>query len=70
MSARKAFALREGLNLAFRADFFDTFNHFNLGTPSATIADTRDGGTPVPTAGFIFSGSGNRTIQLGLRLEF
>lgn len=58
--------------LQFRADLFDAFNHFNLGgfSQSMTIADTRDGGPPIPSAGRIFSGSGNRTVQLGLRLEF
>lgn len=35
----------------------------------ATIADTRDGGLPVPNASKIFSGSGNRTVQIGFRLS-
>jgi Carboxypeptidase regulatory-like domain len=56
--------------LEFRADFFDAFNHFNLGNPSTTIGDTRDGGSPITTTGKIYGGSGNRTIQLGLRLQF
>ena len=56
--------------LQLRADFFDAFNHFNLSNPSSTIADTRDGGPAIPAAGKIFSGSGNRTIQLGLKFAF
>ena len=70
MSAKKELVVGEHIKLALRADFLDAFDHFNLGAPSATIADTRDGGTPVPTAGLIFTGSGNRTIQIGMRLEF
>lgn len=70
MSALKDFTVKERMTLELRADFFDAFNHFNLGTPDATIADTRDGGLPVPTAGKIYTGSDNRTIQVGLRLQF
>lgn len=60
----------EAPRLQVRADFLDAFNHFNLSNPSATIADTRDGGPAVPTAGKIFSGSGQRVIQLGLNFNF
>jgi len=74
MSAQKYFRIPirglETPRLQFRADFFDAFNHFNLNNPSATIADTRDGGAAVATAGKIYSGTGNRTIQLGLMFEF
>ena len=45
-------------------------NHMNLDNPAAAIADTRDGGTPNPNAGMITSGTGSRTIQLGLKLLF
>jgi hypothetical protein len=60
----------EAPRLQLRADFFDAFNHFNLGNPSSTIADSRDGGSPIPTAGKIFGGSGNRTIQVGVKFDF
>lgn len=60
----------EGLRLQVRTDWFDAFNHFNLGNPGATIGDTRDGGLPVATAGKIFGGSGSRVIQIALRLIF
>ena len=69
-SAMKAFPLREQLRLQFRADFLNSFNHMNLDNPATAIADTRDGGTPNPNAGMITSGSGTRTIQLGLKLLF
>jgi len=57
--------------LQLRADFFNVFNHFNLGNPSRTIANTRDGGVPNSTAGKIFGGTGNpRIIQVGLKFSF
>ncbi len=59
-----------GTHLQVRTDWFDAFNHFNLGTPGATIGDTRDGGLPVATAGKIFGGSGSRIVQVAMRLIF
>jgi hypothetical protein len=70
LSAHKNFNLLENLRMQFRADFFDALNHFNLSNPNATIADTRDGGLPVATAGKITGGSGSRVIQLGLKFVF
>jgi hypothetical protein len=74
MSAQKYFRIPirglETPRLQLRADFLDAFNHFNLSNPSATIADTRDGGPAVATAGKIYSGSGNRIIQIALRFDF
>jgi hypothetical protein len=70
MSAMKSFALPERVHIQFRADFLNAFNHFNLGQPVATIADTRDGGTPVAHSGQITTGSDQRAIQLGLSLKF
>jgi hypothetical protein len=72
VSLMKMFYFRgeEGLRLQLRTDWFDAFNHFNLGSPGSTIGDTRDGGLPVTTAGKIFGGSGSRIIQLAVRLIF
>jgi len=70
VSAMKSFGLREHLRLQFRADFLDAFNHMNLDNPANTIADTRDGGTPNPTAGVITSGTGSRAVQLAVKLLF
>jgi len=56
--------------MQFRADFFDAFNHFNLGSPYGGIADTRDGGLPVATSGKIYDGWDSRVIQLGLKFVF
>ncbi|HKT10954.1 MAG TPA: carboxypeptidase-like regulatory domain-containing protein [Terriglobia bacterium] len=70
MSLLKNFKITERVGLQFRGDFLDAFNHFNLGNPGSTIADTRDGGTPVASAGKITTGSGNRVIQVGAKLTF
>jgi hypothetical protein len=70
MSGMKSFGLPERLSLDFRADLFDAFNHFNLGQPDATIADSRDNGTPIPTSGRITSGDGSRVVQLSLSLRY
>jgi len=70
ISAQKNFKLTERFHLQFRGDFLDALNHFNLGGPSSTIADTRDGGLPNTTTGKIFGGSGNRIIQVGAKLNF
>ena len=70
IGAQKSFAITELHRVQVRADFLDAFNHFNLGGPSSTIADTRDGGLPNANSGKIFGGSGNRIIQLGLKYRF
>jgi hypothetical protein len=70
LSAHKNFSLTERLRMQFRADFFDAFNHFNLGSPYGGIADTRDGGLPVATSGKIYDGWDSRVIQLGLKFVF
>jgi hypothetical protein len=79
MSFMKTFTLRESLKLQLRTDWFDAFNHMNLGSPDFTMGDTRDGGLAVATFGKIYSQStsytctactGNRVIQMALRLMF
>ena len=70
IGVQKTVAITEHHRVQIRADFLDAFNHFNLGSPSGTIADTRDGGLPNPNAGKIFGGSGNRVIQLGMKYQF
>ena len=70
MSLAKNFGIREGIKLQLKADFLNAFNHFNLSNPSTTIANTRDGGSPIPNAGKITGGSGSRVVQVGARLSF
>jgi hypothetical protein len=70
IGVQKLLAIRGRHRLQLRADFLDAFNHFNLGSPSATIADTSDGGLPNATAGKVFGGSGNLIVQIGLKYMF
>jgi outer membrane receptor protein involved in Fe transport len=69
-SVAKSVPLTEQLNLQFRADFFNLFNHVNLGQPDSCV-DCQDG-----NAGTISSivssqdGSSMRRIQLSARIQF
>jgi hypothetical protein len=54
--------LRENVNLEFRAEFFNLFNHPNFGTPGLTIGTS--------TAGQLTAAASPRDIQLGLKLKF
>jgi hypothetical protein len=63
--------VRDSQRLQLRADLFDAFNHFNPDSGlQTTIADTRDGGAPIPAAGRITSGESSRVIQISLRYIF
>jgi hypothetical protein len=50
------------MRLQFRAEFYNMLNHPNLGAPSTTINSS--------TYGMITTKAGNRTMVMGLRLEF
>jgi hypothetical protein len=75
MSASKAFAIpwREGIQIQFRADAQNVFNHPSFGTPNNTgLGNSVDGaGTPytgtTPITGVTVGG---RNLQLGLRVSF
>jgi hypothetical protein len=55
-----------GINLKFRADFYDVLNHSNFGTPAQPGASS-----DITNANFgQVTASGNRVGQLALRLEF
>jgi hypothetical protein len=61
----------ESHRLQIRADFLDAFNHFNPDSGlQTTIADTKDGGAPIPAAGRVQSGESSRVIQLSLKYIF
>ncbi len=78
MAVIKDTKIREGMNLQFRAEFFNLFNHTNWGLPiaansTANLYTTIVGGNPVrnPNAGKILYDVGNpRQIQLALKLTF
>jgi hypothetical protein len=68
VSLAKKFALTERLDLKFRAEFFNVFNHTNLNTPNPVVYAAATGG-PSPTAGVITStATTSRQIQFGLKL--
>jgi hypothetical protein len=54
--------IKERLRLQYRAEFYNILNHPNLGAPSTSITSS--------TFGLINTKSGNRTMIMGLRLEF
>jgi len=54
--------VRERVNTQFRAEAFNVFNTPQLGSP--------DGSVTSPTFGRILSGTGNRVLQLGVRVTF
>jgi hypothetical protein len=78
MSITKDTKIREGMNLQFRAEFFNLFNHTNWGVPimangTANLYSAFVGGNPIPNvnAGKILYDVGNpRQIQLALKLTF
>ena len=62
MSLFKTFAVRENINLTFRAEFFDAFNQTRFDPPNLDSSS--------PFFGQIQSAEQPRIIQLGLRLQF
>ena len=62
ISLIKHFDLSERVKTEFRAEFFNLFNHPNLGVPNSVIGSS--------TAGHITSAASARDIQLGLKLKF
>ncbi len=61
-SVFRMFPITERVKLQFRAEFFNTMNHANLGNPVAN--------TSAPNAGRIQSASAPRILQFGLRLVY
>ena len=65
--ARK-FSLSERLNLQFRAEIFNLFNHTNFNSPNPVVYAAPTG-EPSPTAGVITStATSSRQVQFGLKL--
>lgn len=62
LSLIKRTQLRENLNLEFRAEALNLFNHPNFNTPGAVIGTS--------TAGQITSAGSPRDIQFGVKLKF
>ena len=66
LAVSKSFGITERANAQFRAEFFNVFNHPQLGNPSSCI-DCSGSGQITDIAGNIAQ---MRNIQLGLRFQF
>jgi len=62
VNIKKAFLLREGMNLEFRAEFFNFFNRTNFGQPGSVLG--------TPNFGIIASHGPARVSQMSLKLVF
>jgi hypothetical protein len=62
MSVAKSFTIREKTHADFRADIFDLFNQKTWSNPTTDLSSNQ--------FGIITNASGNRTMQLGLKLVF
>lgn len=62
LSAFKSFPIVERMNLEFRAEAFNAFNHTNLNAPNSTLTS--------PRFGTISSAPVGRIMQFALRLSF
>ena len=81
ISARRSFRMTEKINLLFRADMFNAFNHPNFANPvntigsglfgisTGTVANSQVGGGAFGLNP-IFNVGGPRAIQLSLKLQF
>ena len=61
--------ITERINLQFRAELFDLFNHANFGNPNLTVGNSSFGtitGTRFPTGDF----GSSRQVQFALKLQF
>lgn len=68
LSLTKLFSFTERLNLQFRTEVFNMFNHTNFNAPNSVVYAAATGG-PSPTAGVITSTTTtSRQIQFGLKL--
>lgn len=68
ISASKKISLSERLNLQFRGEIFNLFNHTNFNAPNPVVYAAATGG-PSPTAGVITStATSSRQVQFGLKL--
>jgi hypothetical protein len=69
LSLLKNTALTEKVGLQFRAEFFNAFNHVNLGPPNSTVFAST--GAISPSAGLISTlATDSRRVQLGLKVIY
>jgi hypothetical protein len=71
MALLKDTLIKEGVNLEFRAEFFNAFNHTQFGPPDGNITDLPGSQNGRPTGfGTILSANPPRIMQLSLKLLF
>ena len=76
LAFRRSFGIYEGLNLQFRAEAFNVFNHPNFGRIDPTLGDTTFGqatGTLASTLGILsplYQMGGARSMQFALKFTF
>jgi hypothetical protein len=59
---KKAFTIKEGMRIEYRAEFFNAFNHTNFGRPGVALG--------APDFGVISTAGPARIVQMGLKLVF
>jgi hypothetical protein len=69
-SASKAFRFRERNSVQFRAEFFNFFNHVNLGAPGLNRLDPANFGRVTSTTQAAGMPGDARVVQFGLKLAF
>jgi hypothetical protein len=68
LALTKKLSLSERLNMQFRSEFFNAFNHTNFNMPNPVVFASATG-RPSPTAGMITTtATTSRQIQFGLKL--
>jgi hypothetical protein len=68
LTLSRIFPIRERIDLQFRAEIFNLFNHVNFNTPNPVVY-TAATGDPSPTAGVVTStATSSRQVQFGLKL--
>ena len=82
VGVQRQFRVTEKVDLRFRAEFFNIFNHPNFGPPDNTLTDALFGHSTQTLASSLGSGGANggfnplyqiggpRSIQLALKLQF
>jgi hypothetical protein len=80
LSVRRSFNLKEGVNLQFKTDIFNIFNHPNFGDPNNRLTQATFGqattmfgrGVAVGGAGLspLYQIGGPRSMQFSLKLQF
>jgi len=82
IGVHRVFRVTERMGLRFRAEFFNSLNHPNFGSPTNLLTSALFGRSTQPLANFLGAGGANggfnplyqiggpRSIQLGLKLMF